>query len=537
MDEFYCVVDQAKFTTTDHPFAVLVHCKHLICIGFAERLQVQHSKVTCPICSQEYLCDAYIDSQETAVQTRRLREREVMCENHGRKAGEYFCVREMKVYCEDCAHGGRDCCKDSREVDFNIEVAYHTRVEFQRMQANGEYISEELRRIVVNSGHISTAQERYVLLRKLLATQRSLPLCLTHHLPATAIHPETLLLKCAACSEREKCTDVNNCPGDIPCLVRNYLRSVDCYGLPKDLCKRLGNLETASLDQVLRTAESLSLVTKESGKPKDTLFCPKCGKDVVQLWKLPCIKAVHALCFECAESEYTAVQLVTCPLDLNQFQSFPSQYLQPAVPQPVPPKEEPKLAQLQGQPLPPPSLCGPCFKAVVRFSSVFPPAGADIPRSMQPWHVAQDSVAIEAVSFQASAVIRLTGLTLGRPVNTTVTVLLEEVFLVTGTRADGVSRVKLLNRTKEIAGGSIAIDIQFDTTALCQADSFYTLRFRLRPQLRESVLLFRGNHYQTEPFLRAEGVDFWYFQEPEPGADLCNGDHARTGPILRLFYR
>lgn len=542
MNEFFCVVDQAKFTTTGHLFAVLARCQHLICMRYAERLQAQHSKVTCPICFQEYLPDSYIDRQETAIRTRRLRDGEVRCCNHEKKAGEYFCVEEMKVYCEDCAHKDRDCCKNSREVDFNVEIAYHLRVEFERMQANGR-----LRRIVVSSSHITTAQDRYVLLRKLLDTQRSLPLCFTHHRPVTVIHPDTLLMKCSDCSKQEGCTDMNRCPGDIPCIIRTYLRTMDCYRLSKDLCKRLRNLETESLDQLLRTVEGLSLIPKEGDSPKEDLFCPKCGKDAVRLWKLPCAKAVHVLCLACAENEYTATQLVSCPLDFNQFKTFPSEYLRLSpisrTEERVAPNEQPKvqlgisqIAQLQGQPLPPPTLSGPCFKPVTRFSSVFPPVGTDIPRSMQPWYVSQDSVAIEAVSFQASAVIRVTGITLGRPVSANDTVLLEEVFLVKGTRTDGISRVKLLNKPRQITGGEVAIDIQFDTSALCQAGTFYTLRFLLKPQC-ESVQLFRGCHYQTQSYLQSEGVEFWYFQEPEPSADLCNGDQSRTGPVLRLFYR
>lgn len=561
MGEFYCVVDQAVFSTTDHCFAVLSHCKHFICLRFADLLISEQNKVKCPICFQEYLPNAYIDRQETALQTGRLREREVRCQNHEERAGQYFCGREMMVYCEDCAHVGRECCRDSREVDFNIEIGYQIRVELERKLGNGEYISEEMKRLATYSGHISTAQDRYVLLRKLLDTSKALPLCRVHRLPVTALQPLTLALRCAACHELENCLNVTTSYGDIPHLLRAYLRSLHCYLLTKDLCKRLAELETQSVDQLLRTAESIARVGEErdvSGR-KNGLFCPKCLQETEELRKLPCAKATHVLCLQCVNREYTATQLVTCPLDLNQFQCFPTDSIKspnptsvshslslidkpslgPAKPskQSISPAKPQSKPDLQGQSLPSPSLTGPCYKPLSRFSSVFPPASTDIPRFMQPWQVSQDSICIEAVSFQASTLVRITGMTLGRPVQANTTVLLSEVFIVKGTKADGVSRVKLLNGTREIAGGGVGADIPFDTTALCEADSFYTLRFRLRPNKAESVQLYRGNHYLTEAYLQSEGVDFWYFQEPEPSTEMSNGDHSKTGPVLRLYYR
>ena len=561
MGEFYCVVDQAVFSTTDHCFAVLLHCKHLICLRFAERLISEQNKVKCPICFQEYLPSAYIDRQETALQTGRLREREVHCESHEERAGQYFCGKEMRVYCEDCAHVGRECCRDSREVDFNIEIGYQIRVELERKLGCGEYISEEMKRLATYSGHISTAQDRYALLRKLLETSKALPLCRVHRLPVTTLQPHTLALSCAACPQLENCLDVTTSHRDIPHLLRTYLCSLHFYLLTKDLCKRLAELETLSVDQLLRTADSIARVGAErdlSGR-KNAVFCPKCLQEVEELRKLPCAKATHVLCLQCANREYTATQLVTCPLDLNQFQCFPTKSIQftnsasispslslidkpslcPAKPskQAISPEKPQSKPDLQGQSLPSPSLTGPCYKPLSRFSSVLPPASTDIPRSMQPWQVSQDSICIEAVSFQASALVRITGMTLGRPVQQNATVLLDEVFIVKGTKADGVSRVKLLNGTREIAGGGVCLDIPFDTTALCAADHFYTLRFRLRPSKAESVQLYRGNHYLTEAYLQSEGVEFWYFQEPEPSTEMCNGDHSRTGPVLRLYYR
>jgi len=531
---------------------VLNSCEHTQCSQAFEEYLNRTGGYKCLTCKFAYFDARDVNVVATRRAVKELEETEVKCEvERGHRSGvvgHYLCKRDRKVYCESCKHAS-DCCFQPESLSF--EIAQLVREEGERSD-----LGDHLKYAISSLRTMPAAQMRYDLLRKCIEYEESVQWkCHVHcNSEAEFLHGATLKFGCVDCAREsggfvDLRTNLEACKD----LISAFLRHINCHSVPFTTLRDFSRLHLLNRKALFGLIQRISELPREhSIRIGETLFCPGCLKAVSSLCRLPCPEAAHGICPFCASTQ-AAKGSVKCPLDGNTYpevspEDIKSSFSYRSQPSPFTiDNTDPGLygsratevaratPGYQGTSMPKSSLLG--FEVLSRFWAVYPPVGIEksaLRPWMLPWEVNCSLGQVEAVGITADTQIVLTGVTIACPVDSGVRIAIRDMK-ITVKEGDLVRTTSIQPFPIHIFAGNPCQDVSFSPSVLISAHQEATLSFQLATS-QDIVRLYRGNHITAPDKLQSAGVGEWRLSQPELSGAFVGGDHAKTGPILRLFY-
>lgn len=570
-----CAVCSNTFNQTTHLPKILA-CTHTYCLSCLTKLFEKSGCIECP----EDRSKDYTAPDKLLVNRSLLNMLEIInikCEVHNSDAA-FFCFTHYAPVCAQCSHPQCKVVEVAEEADkikfYLIEKVNKLEEELKRNNIPlPQTLSMQVRTVYNNSLRINVSVVQKLIEQVECLSQLTCKLCKRRQ--ELTLYQQNLEVFCSTCLTQGgidgKSFPVNDEASARSALeecIRNLLGNINFCDLDLDVLHRLAERGNQPPTVVLELTQILigymSAKKKTDELPRE-FFCVQCFQRLelvsAKIRVLPCSKALHAICEDCASRLGNQVG-VTCPLDgfffrvavanLTQFcVRSPPRAVRPSSPPkvvssiPLLTSEDPPTVrhpEYPGTELPPAEKREGCF-VLDRFPSVLPAMGC--PESMYSanncgWGISTVKNQVEAMIFTCYDNVKLTGLGISNPIKPGVNATLQFVKIYAGSNARGSPMFTQTPNLQLSGGNSLITYYNFSNPFSVNGGAKYTIKLKIAPPagLRE-LILYRGNPFERPDFWAGSDFTMWEFEEgmnPEEG-EILAGQNNLAGPILRFFYK
>ena len=553
----------------------ILSCTHTCCLDCLTQQFEKSGYIVCPEgCPKDYTSPEQLPVNRVLLNMRDTIN--IRCEVHNSDAA-LFCFTHYAPVCAQCSHPGCEVVEVADEAD-KIKFRLITKV----MQLDEELkrnniplpvtVTMQVKNVYNNSLRINVSVVQKMVEQVECLYQLTCKICKRRQ--ELTLYQQTFEVFCRTCMTQGgidgKSFSVNDEASARSALeecIRNLLGSINFCDLDLDVLHRLaerGNQPPTAVLELTQVLIGYMSAKKKTDELPREFFCGQCFQRLelitAKIRVLPCSKALHAICENCASNLRDQVG-VSCPLDGFYFRIAAMNLPQFCVPslshpvlsskleivkqKPVNTPSEPAIdrhPQYPGTLLPPVEKVAGCF-VLDRFPSVLP--AMDCPESRYSenncgWGVSTVKNQVEAMIFTCYDSVKLTGLGISNPIKPGVNATLQFVKIYAGSNARGAAMFTTTPNLQLSGGNSLITYYNFPSPFSVNGSVKYTIKLKIAPPAGpRELLLYRGNPFERPDFWSGSDFTMWEFEEgmnPEEG-EILAGQNNLAGPILRFFYK